>query len=109
MLRIVQFSLHGWRIDFDDFEIGERRRFLELSAESEDEMVQGGFGGAVVGSAVEGYEGELGGGVGDCCGFVGLGCEVREDGFGEVDGSGVVGLELEVEFLQVDAGRVSEV
>lgn len=102
----MQLGLDSGRVDFQHLDVAGA--LSDLRAQSKDEVVQGGLGGAVVGAAHHGHEGHLGGGVGEG-GLGGEGLQVGEEGLGEVDGGGVVGDELGVEGGEIDGVGLGEV
>ena len=106
VLRVVQLRLHRGRIDLDH--VDGVRALSELVAQRQDEVVQRGFRGAVVGRAHHGDQGEAGRRVHER-GRAGLGLQEGGEGDGQVDQGDVVGVELGLEQGEVDGGGVGEV
>ena len=86
MLRVVQLRLHGGRQQLDDLDVGA----LQLLAQHEDQLVQRGLAGAVVGAALQRHEGEARGHV-DERGGLRRGLQEGEEGFGQGEVGEVVG------------------
>lgn len=105
VLGVVQLRLHSRGIDFYHFDIPGP--ILKLRSEGENKMVQRGLGGTVVGTALHGNQGHLGGGEGD--GSSRLPLQVGNECLGEAHGRGIIRDQLLVENIHIHRLRLAEV